>query len=401
MKDDPAEQNDDEWEECDDDEEDDDEEEDEAPELVPLDENGQPIPGGEWAYVSGSDDEEEDGDDGWTEMKDGSDNDCSDSDDSGEEDDDDDDDEEEFDDDDEEEEDEDGVVSDEGEGPEDGGRIAANSVTPTVVPRDARNRVDARRILTTEDFELIERLKVAQAERSRDPKRRTGGPSGTGLNSAMAKIEARKREREEDNEEAGGLISFAVSPASLGAGMKTGRTSKVERIRHVLEGRKESKFEHNGHAGGLTNKEKLRKKNYMMVRKGKVSVKNKIGKSNSDVRWDKMHAVSFSISSFSSDIGVISRFSSHTLYVALIVTYCRRSNLEETSAKGDERNRMVATMGISSNDALLLLFINIYDSPPISIEKEIEIHHHIVVCMYIPTTDLNNLMVRGIPITKT
>ena len=41
--------------------------------------------------------------------------------------------------------------------------------------------------------------------------------------------------------------------------MKTGKTSKIDRITNILEGRKDSKFEHNGHAGGLTNKEKLRK----------------------------------------------------------------------------------------------------------------------------------------------
>ena len=37
-----------------------------------------------------------------------------------------------------------------------------------------------------------------------------------------------------------------------------------------------SKFEHEGHAGGLTNTEKKRKKNFMMVRKGKRSVFSKL-----------------------------------------------------------------------------------------------------------------------------
>jgi hypothetical protein len=147
--------------------------------------------------------------------------------------------------------------------------------------------VDARRILTSEDFALLERLRAAQAERLRDPKRRSGG--GAASSSAMAKIESRKREREEDEEEAGGM-SFAVEPGSLGAATKTGKMSKIERIAHVLEGRKDSKFEHNGHAGGLTNKEKLRKKNYVMVRRGKREVNNKIRKSNSDQRYEKMHA---------------------------------------------------------------------------------------------------------------
>jgi hypothetical protein len=39
---------------------------------------------------------------------------------------------------------------------------------------------------------------------------------------------------------------FSVLPESLAAGMRTGRTSKIERIRHVLEGRKEAgpRWEH-------------------------------------------------------------------------------------------------------------------------------------------------------------
>ena len=57
-----------------------------------------------------------------------------------------------------------------------------------------------------------------------------------------------------------------------------------------MDGRKDKKFTHEGHAGGLTNKEKERKKNYMMVRKGKSSVTAKLRKSNSDVRYEKMHA---------------------------------------------------------------------------------------------------------------
>ena len=74
--------------------------------------------------------------------------------------------------------------------------------------------------------------------------------------------------------------------------MKTGKSSKIDRITHILEGRKDSKFEHNGHAGGLTNKEKLRKKNFVMVRKGKKSVNNKTRKAAGLDRHEKNSAVS-------------------------------------------------------------------------------------------------------------
>lgn len=112
------------------------------------------------------------------------------------------------------------------------------------------------------------------------------------LHSAMQKTQDRKRQREEEEEEESGQgPAFSVNPDSLGAGMKTGKTSKIDRITHILEGRKESKFEHNGHAGGLTNKEKLRKKNFVMVRKGKKSVNNKIRKAAGLERHEKNSAV--------------------------------------------------------------------------------------------------------------
>lgn len=44
------------------------------------------------------------------------------------------------------------------------------------------------------------------------------------------------------------------------------------RLEGVIRGRE--KFQANSHAGGLTNAEKERKKNYLMIRKGKA-VKNK------------------------------------------------------------------------------------------------------------------------------
>ena len=227
-----------------DDEDDEEEDDEECPTLVPIREG---------AEAEGGEDEDEEDDE----------------------------DEEEEDDEEEEEMDEDDEgwvsVSDDEEGDEEATQPAA---------RDVRSRVDARRILTSEDFQLLDRLKTAQAERARDPKRRSGG--GSSANSAMAKIESRKREREEDEEEKGGML-FAVDPDVLAAG-KTGKSSKIERIAHVLEGRKESKFEHNGHAGGLTNKEKLRKNNYIMVRRGKREVNNKIRKSNSESRYEKMTA---------------------------------------------------------------------------------------------------------------
>ena len=83
--------------------------------------------------------------------------------------------------------------------------------------------------------------------------------------------------------------------------MKTGKSSKIDRITHILEGRKDTKFEHDGHAGGLTNKEKLRKKNFIMVRKGKKSVNNKSRKAAGLDRHEKNTAVGLQIYLFFRD----------------------------------------------------------------------------------------------------
>ena len=85
-----------------------------------------------------------------------------------------------------------------------------------------------------------------------------------------------------------------------------------------------------GHKGGLTNKEKQRKKNFVMVRKGKRSVANKIRKSNSDVRYDKMKHVRNHSSS------------PHYIQSLILMMLCnnRKSNLEGIAAReGELRGR--------------------------------------------------------------
>ena len=64
--------------------------------------------------------------------------------------------------------------------------------------------------------------------------------------------------------------------------------TKLEKLKKALEGKK---FErHNsGHRGGLTNTEQKRKKNYLMVRRGKNSIHNLSQKANSTERWEKLN----------------------------------------------------------------------------------------------------------------
>jgi hypothetical protein len=195
--------------------------------------------------------------------------------------------------------DEDGDGSDAGdasdaEGSQEGDNKQKTEAAPLTAQQRAkklnniRGRVDARRVLTSDDFALLEKLRAAQAERALDPRNRR---KSVLLDSSAAL----KRKREEDDIEEGAAATaeYSVDASALAPGIRAEKTSKIERIMHVLDGRKDAKkFEHEGHAGGLTNKEKLRKKNFVMVRKGKRAVTHKLRRSTSQVRHAKTLGVS-------------------------------------------------------------------------------------------------------------
>ena len=161
--------------------------------------------------------------------------------------------------------------------------------------RDVRESAAAKRVLSAEDFELIRKLQEAHAERIRDPRYRS--------RRARQKREAEEQGdntltaagADEDSDYDGDDAefhrdSYHVTAADLGAGQKLDKANKIERMQTVLSGREDVKFQHEGHRGGLTNLEKKRKKNYVMVRKGKREVSGKLSLSNSASRWQKMHA---------------------------------------------------------------------------------------------------------------
>ena len=279
-----------EWEE-----EEEEEDGDDAPDLVPVDSDGNAVESDsddeeeDWQEVASGDDsdneEEEEEDSGdWVEVKSEEEN-NSDSNNS----------------DDEEEEEEEGeweMMSDDDEN--------ANQDTTTgkrkaevAISLAKRARVDATRVLTDKDFELIRKLKEAQAERSRDPKYRSKRAIAAREHNAAATADDGARtgnsaatnfmpgEDSDADENVGS--SYAFNPDSLVGGNRFGKTSKIDRIATVVAGRKDEKWEQGGHRGGLTNLEKERTKNYVMVRKGKASVRSKVNKSNSNVRYEAMH----------------------------------------------------------------------------------------------------------------
>lgn len=133
-----------------------------------------------------------------------------------------------------------------------------------------RVHIDAERLFSQEDFDLLDRLKMARSN-----------------------LKADSNAQENKIFDATDASSYTFNSSSLEASTRTTKSSKLERILKCLEGRKEHSFSNNGHRGGLTNKEKLRKKNFLMVRRGKRSIVSKVSKSNSHARWEKMNQVCY------------------------------------------------------------------------------------------------------------
>lgn len=199
-------------------------------------------------------------------------------------------------------------------------------------PSVVRGRIDARRMLTDADFSLLEKLRAAQATRSLDPRHRSKKSAQLVDSSAALK---RKRDEDEENDQDAVLVDYAVEPGSLAPSSRAEKSSKIDRIMHMLDGRKEKRFEHEGHKGGLTDKEKLRLKNFVMVRKGKRSVSSKIRKSNSQTRHDKRESVS--------DIGwpTFWLFIPSTIICFPFAFYCRERSWAETRESAEEHKKTV------------------------------------------------------------
>lgn len=167
--------------------------------------------------------------------------------------------------------------------------VATKSSHASETLSSIRGRLDARRVLTDADFALINKLRTAHLARTLDPKYR--GKNSFQLTHNATALLKRKHALDDDDDDDDNYnhSEYAVNPDTLAPGARSEKTSKIDRITHVLEGRKEKRFEKEKHAGGLTNTEKLRKKNFMMVRKGKREVRGKISKSNSTTRYEKLH----------------------------------------------------------------------------------------------------------------
>lgn len=99
-----------------------------------------------------------------------------------------------------------------------------------------------------------------------------------------AEVEESDSDSDEDDYEG---PSYAIDPSVLAPSGQVHKATKIEKMKRILEGRTDVRFQHEGHGGGLTNQEKLRKKNFVMVRRGKRSVLLKTRAANSELRAKK------------------------------------------------------------------------------------------------------------------
>lgn len=121
---------------------------------------------------------------------------------------------------------------------------------------------------------------------------------------------------------------YRLDPSLLLPQGRMHKASKIERLKQILSGRVEKRFQHEGHAGGLTNKEKARQKNYVMVRRGKRSVVQKKRSSVQERRWRNKDKVCLC---FLVHFPCISTF----LIPSPVFIY-RKSSMAETSGSGEE-----------------------------------------------------------------
>jgi len=125
---------------------------------------------------------------------------------------------------------------------------AVNSKSPGIDSNRKRKRIDVSRVLSVEDFDKIKRLREE-----------------------LGKIKEQKGD---------GIFQ----PESLESYGVKRRHGIEERMKTVLEGR--TKFTLNKHAGGLTNREKLRTKNPKMIQNS-YRVKRKLQESGRKIQSRK------------------------------------------------------------------------------------------------------------------
>jgi len=135
--------------------------------------------------------------------------------------------------------------------------------------QDERNKlkqeVSSTRIFTATDFAKMRKLVEREERARRDP--REAARRKRAIAKGQEFDELSEDDFDSDDDEDQIRIKGAVNPDTIMAEAKRKRKSKAEKLKKVLAGRE--KFESNERAGGSTNTEKERKKNFLMSKSSK------------------------------------------------------------------------------------------------------------------------------------
>eukprot|EP00534_Pseudo-nitzschia_fraudulenta_P012785 CAMPEP_0201208894 /NCGR_PEP_ID=MMETSP0851-20130426/177301_1 /ASSEMBLY_ACC=CAM_ASM_000631 /TAXON_ID=183588 /ORGANISM="Pseudo-nitzschia fraudulenta, Strain WWA7" /LENGTH=714 /DNA_ID=CAMNT_0047497499 /DNA_START=34 /DNA_END=2178 /DNA_ORIENTATION=- len=129
-----------------------------------------------------------------------------------------------------------------------------------------KQEVSSTRVFTASDFAKMRKLVEREERARRDPREAARRKRAIARGQEFDELSEDGWSSNDDDDD-GVRIKGAVNPDSIMAEARRKRKSKAEKLQKVLEGRQ--KFESNDRAGGSTNTEKERKKNFLMSKSSK------------------------------------------------------------------------------------------------------------------------------------
>jgi protein SDA1 len=185
--------------------------------------------------------------------------------------------------DDEEEED---MESDDEESPElvvlEGGKVAADGDTKddedgtldvSKMSVEERNKliqeVSSTRVFTTAEFTKMRKLVEREERAKRDPREAARRKRAIARGEEFDELSGDSEYDSDDSDDDDIRVAGAVNPNDIMALAKKKRLNKAEKLKKIIAGR--DKFENKQRAGGSTNIEKLRKKNFLMSKDSRAA----------------------------------------------------------------------------------------------------------------------------------
>jgi len=128
-----------------------------------------------------------------------------------------------------------------------------------------KQEISSSRVFTAADFAKMRKLVEREERARRDPREAARRKRAIAQGKEFDFLSDSDFDSDDDEDQV--KIKGAVNPDMIMAEAKRKRKSKAEKLQKVLEGRQ--KFEANERAGGSTNTEKERKKNFLMSKSSK------------------------------------------------------------------------------------------------------------------------------------